>query len=139
MIFSDGSREPLHGHNYRVKISGSSPTLTGDVVFDFCHIKPIVRRICDSLDHKLIIPAKNKLIEIVKNQENTDIITQQGRFSIPSDDVLPLEIDNSSVEVIAAYIFEKLQQAVKKEYNYSFEDFSVEVEETPGQSAVFSN
>ena len=49
MLFKDGSREPLHGHNYRVQVKGNAPELDDDMVFDFLNIKPIVRKICDSL------------------------------------------------------------------------------------------
>ena len=56
MIFKDGSREPLHGHNYRVKLRGNALELDNDMVFDFLDIKPIVRQVCDSLDHHLLIP-----------------------------------------------------------------------------------
>ena len=51
MIFENGGREPLHGHNYRVQIKGEAPDLAGDMVFDFLDIKPIVREVCDFLDH----------------------------------------------------------------------------------------
>jgi len=63
MIFEDGTREPLHGHNYRVQVKGEAPQLSGDMVFDFLDIKPIVREVCDSLDHKLLIPKDNKFLK----------------------------------------------------------------------------
>ena len=38
LIFDDGTREPLHGHNYRVMFKGEAGQLTGDMVFDFLEI-----------------------------------------------------------------------------------------------------
>ena len=137
MIFEDGSREPLHGHNYHVKIKGSAKNLKGDVVFDFLHIKPIVREICDSLDHKLILPALNKDIEILENGANTEIKTKDSFFSIPTTDVLNVAIDNTSVECIAVHISEKVRELVKERFQYQFETLELEVEETQGQSAVY--
>src|SRR5210317_1319072 len=83
LIFEDGSREPLHGHNYRVKVKGDSPKLTGDMVFDFLDIKPIVREVCDSLDHKLLLPGENPKLELIEEERNLGIKTPDGStFSI---------------------------------------------------------
>lgn len=138
MIFENGTREPLHGHNYRVQIKGEAPELAGDMVFDFLDIKPIVREVCDSLDHKLLIPKDNKLLKIYTEKKNYIIETpDESYFSIPMSDTLLLPILNTSAERIAMYISEEIRRLVTTRFNYSFTSLEVEVEETPGQSAVF--
>ncbi len=138
MIFENGTREPLHGHNYRVQVKGEAPSLEGDMVFDFLDIKPIVREICDSLDHKLLIPKENKHLKIYSEKKNIVIQTpDESIFSIPESDVLLLPIQNSSAERIAVYICDEIRTAVKQRFNYTFTSLEVEVEETPGQSAVY--
>ncbi|MBL7664689.1 MAG: 6-carboxytetrahydropterin synthase [Bacteriovoracaceae bacterium] len=138
MLFENGTREPLHGHNYRVMVKGDCPQLVGDMVFDFLDIKPIVREICDSLDHKLIIPKDNTHLKIFEVENNYNINTADGAFfSIPKTDVLLLPIQNSSAERIATYISEEVRRLVKERYQFQFKQLEVEVEETPGQSATF--
>ncbi len=138
MIFEDGTREPLHGHNYRVQIKGEAPELAGDMVFDFLDIKPIVREVCDSLDHKLLIPKDNKFLKIYTEKKNYVIETpDESVFSVPMTDTLLLPILNTSAERLAVYISEQVRLKVSHRYNYSFTSLEVEVEETPGQSAVF--
>ena len=138
MIFDDGSREPLHGHNYRVMLKGEVPALSGDMVFDFLDIKPIVREVCDSLDHKLLIPKDNSHLKIYTDKKNYVIETpDESYFSIPQTDVLLLPILNTSAERIAIYICNEIRQKVKDRFGFSFNNLEVEVEETPGQSAVF--
>jgi 6-pyruvoyltetrahydropterin/6-carboxytetrahydropterin synthase len=138
MIFENGDREPLHGHNYRVQVKGEAPGLTGDMVFDFLDIKPIVREVCDSLDHKLLIPKDNKHLKIFTEKSNLVITTpDESYFSIPARDVLLLPILNTSSERIAAYICDEIRRLVKDKFNYQFSCLEVEVEETPGQSAVY--
>ena len=138
MIFEDGTREPLHGHNYRVMLKGEVPKLTGDMVFDFLDIKPIVREVCDCLDHKLLIPKDNKKLKIFTDKKNYVIETpDESYFSIPQSDVLLLPILNTSAERIAVYICNEIRQKVKDRFGFSFNNLEVEVEETPGQSAVF--
>lgn len=138
MIFDDGSREPLHGHNYRVMVKGETPELQKDMVFDFLDIKPIVRQVCDSLDHKLLIPKDHPLLRIDVAEKNTVINTPDGcQFSIPTTDVLLLPITNSSAERMAVYLCDEIRRIVKERFNFSFASLEVEVEETPGQSAVY--
>lgn len=139
MLFKDGSREPLHGHNYRVQVKGNAPELDDDMVFDFLNIKPIVRKICDSLDHKLLIPKNNSHLHIEDREKNYNIITKdESVFSIPKSDVLLLPIENTSAERIAAYIAIEIKKAVLLEYKFEFSELEIEVEETPGQSAVYT-
>lgn len=138
MIFEDGGREPLHGHNYRVQVKGEAPDLSGDMVFDFLNIKPIVREVCDSLDHKLLIPKDNKFLKIYTEKKNYVIETpDESYFSIPQTDVLLLPILNTSAERIGMYVSQEIRRLVKERFNYTFTSFEVEVEETPGQSAVY--
>jgi len=138
MIFQDGTREPLHGHNYRVQVKGNAPILTNDMVFDFLDIKPIVRKICDSLDHKLLIPQLNSHLKITESENNLNIETSdKSFFSIPQKDVLLLPIENTSAERFAIYIAEQIQLLTDQAFNFQFEELEVEVEETPGQSAIY--
>lgn len=138
MIFENGSREPLHGHNYRVQVRGEAPNLEGDMVFDFLDIKPIVREVCDSLDHKLLIPKDNKQLKIYTEKKNYVIETpDESMFSIPMSDVLLLPILNTSAERIAVYICDQIREKVTQRFGFSFNSLEVEVEETPGQSAVY--
>ena len=138
LIFDDGSREPLHGHNYRVMIKGEVPSLKADVVFDFLDIKPIVREVCDSLDHKLLIPKDNPQLIIHENDTNYQIITpDKSEFSFPKTDVLLLPILNTSAERLAIYINSQVRSLTKERFNFVFSKFEIEVEETPGQSAIY--
>ena len=138
MIFENGGREPLHGHNYRVMVKGEAPDLAGDMVFDFLDIKPIVREVCDFLDHKLLIPKDNKNLKIFTEKKNYVIETpDESVFSIPMTDVLLLPIQNTSAERIAVYICDEIRNKVKTKFGFAFNSLEVEVEETPGQSAVY--
>lgn len=138
MLFKDGTREPLHGHNYRVQIKGNALDLNDDMVFDFLDIKPIVRQVCDSLDHKLLIPKNNPHLHIEVSEKNYILSTRdESIFSIPQSDVLILPIENTSAERIAAYLAYQIRDLVLEKFQFEFKELEVEVEETPGQAAIF--
>lgn len=138
LIFKDGTREPLHGHNYRVMVHGLGHRLEGDMVFDFLHIKPIVREMCDSLDHRLLLPGDNPHLKIQKEKNHIHLTTPDGsHFTIPSQDVIIMPLPNTSVERLAHYLAHQIREAVRQRFSFAFDKIEVEVEETPGQSAIF--
>lgn len=138
MLFKDGTREPLHGHNYRVQVKGNALELNDDMVFDFLDIKPIVREICNSFDHKLIIPSINSQIKVEEDIKNIIIKTRNDDiFSIPKTDVLLVPIENSSVERLACHIAKLISEKIKEKFQFEFKELEVEVEESLGQSAVY--
>lgn len=139
LIFKDGTREPLHGHNYRVEVRGDGHELDSDMVFDFLHLKPIVRALCQELDHKLILPQNNSFlsISIENNHLWAKCLLSDQMFCFPQGDVLLLPICNTSAERLAAYFASRICDEVLAKYQFRFSHLEVEVEETPGQSAVY--
>jgi 6-pyruvoyltetrahydropterin/6-carboxytetrahydropterin synthase len=138
VIFGDGTREPLHGHNYRVRVQGRGNALKSDMVFDFLHLKPLVRDLCNSLDHKLLLPAENIFLKFEdKNTHWRLLVDKHTEMVLPKSDILILPIQNTTAERLAIYLAQELTQKIKDTYNYKFNELEIEVEETPGQSAVF--
>lgn len=42
----DGRKEPLHGHNWRVRVTYAGSRLDGiDVLLDFTHLKPLLKSV----------------------------------------------------------------------------------------------
>jgi 6-pyruvoyltetrahydropterin/6-carboxytetrahydropterin synthase len=138
MLFKNGTREPLHGHNYRVQVKGNALDLNDDMVFDFLNIKPVVREVCDFLDHKLLIPKNNPNLQIEESGKNYILKTRdESFFSIPKTDVLILPIENTSAERIAVYLAHQIRDRVFEKFQFEFKELEIEVEETPGQAALF--
>lgn len=138
LVFEEGNREPLHGHNYRVRVELQAQALERDMVLDFCHIKPVIKEICDSLDHLFLLPEKNPYLQITHTTTNIEFTTSDNSFySFPKKDVLLLPIENISSERLAIYLTNRLEEEIHKRFNLHFKKLSVEVEETPGQAARF--
>lgn len=119
-------------------VKGDAPIAKSDMVFDFLDLKPIVRQVCDSLDHKLLIPGENLDIEISTQDTNYLLKTKDNSsFSIPIKDVLILPITNTSAERLAQFICKQIIKLTNEKFQFSFKELEVEVEETPGQSAIY--
>ena len=137
LIFENGEREPIHGHNYKVAIKGTTKQLQSDMVFDFLDIKPIVKEVCDSLDHLLLIPSEHPTLKIDQRDSQIELTCPDGaRFSFPAQDVLLLPLPNISAERLSIFIGQEIKKKVSERFQFQFSSLDVEVEETPGQSAI---
>ena len=71
LIFADGTREPLHGHNYQVQVKVDGDVVEGDIVIDFIPFKPMVKRFCDEIDHLTLLPEFNPHLRSRKQTEGS--------------------------------------------------------------------
>ena len=81
ILFEDGTREELHGHNYHVSVDVDGELDDGDVVLDFIPFKPIVKHCCDELDHKLLLPQFNPWLTIAKSDKELEVRHGDDRFA----------------------------------------------------------
>lgn len=139
VIFDETRREPLHGHNYLVRVQGDALELDAqDMVFDFLDIKPLIREICQGLDHKVLLPTENPHLKFGQAGDLLEIwAPDAGNFRFPANDVILLPLSNTTAERLAIYLAQKIDQLVWQKFHYHFKMLEVEVEETPGQSARF--
>src|SRR6516162_8787773 len=59
--------ERLHGHNYRAAVEIEGKLDDNSYVFDFIALKNRIKAITDTLDHRMMLPTKSKLISVEEN------------------------------------------------------------------------
>ena len=135
LIFGDGRREQLHGHNYRVRIELRGKLSDADLLADFIVVKPIIRQVCDSLDHCVLIPTKSNSLVIEKREAEVEVRVNDGsRFVFPLADVVFLPLSNTSTERLSEFISGRLRNLFNEQLPDLFLDhLRVEVEESGGQ------
>ena len=88
LIFPDGSKERLHGHNYRAAAGVEGALDENAYVLDFTRLKRALRAVVDRLDHKMLLPAESRLIRIERQgdhvQATYEMQTGQLRMGFPS-------------------------------------------------------
>ena len=138
LIFADGTREHLHGHNYQAQVKVEGALDDGDVVIDFIPFKPLVKALCDSLDHCTLLPRDNPFLEVSEEGDSVVALHRDGgRFVFPAEDVRILPVPNTSTEMLARYlahgIIEELPSRVPHAEVHAIE---VQVEESGGQCGI---
>jgi 6-pyruvoyltetrahydropterin/6-carboxytetrahydropterin synthase len=142
LIFADGTREPLHGHNYQVQVQVMGELGQDDMVLDMLDLKPLVKRCCDALDHRVLLPERHPALSVQTRQEAVEVTFARtggaDRFLFPASDVVILPLANTSTERLAEHLAAQLLEAIAAEVPQARIDrVAVEVEETGGQCGLY--
>ena len=138
LIFADGKREALHGHNYQVSVAVEGELDRAGVLLDFITFKPLVKRVCDSLDHRTLIQKESPSLRIREGRKGVQVLYKDQRIILPRRDVILLPLANTSTELLAEYIANKVRQVTRREFPGARLRFiEVGVEEARGQKGVF--
>lgn len=138
LLFAHGECEHVHGHNYRAWVEVEGSLTENDFVFDFTTLKPLVKKICDHLDHRVLLPTENEALQITQGDGVIEAKFQDKRYCFPAQDVVLLPIRNTTAELLARYISERLKEELRT--NFGVENFTtikVGVEESFGQEAFY--
>jgi 6-pyruvoyltetrahydropterin/6-carboxytetrahydropterin synthase len=139
ITFAGHRCEGLHGHNYRTRV-----TIEGALneeswfVFDFVELKRIMKRLCDEIDHLVLLPTRSDRVG-VKEDGDTVAVSVDGkpRYVFPRKDCALLPIPNTTVEMLAQLLTERLQQELTSQGARGVTAIEMEVEENFGQSATY--
>lgn len=136
-ITYDGVCETLHGHNYRARVQIEGELDENQLVVDFGVLKSIMRRLVDELDHKMLLPLENP--RIVLHEEDAEIHVGYGkrRYVFPRDDVVLLPVANTTAELLARHLAQRLKDELGVTASTNLSALMVEVEESFGQSAWY--
>lgn len=138
ITFAGHRCEGLHGHNYRARV-----TIEGRLneeawfVFDFVELKRIMRKLCDEIDHLVLLPLQSDRVQVKEDGENVLVaVDGSPRYVFPRRDCALLPIPNTTVEMLAEMLIDRLRAALKENGATGLTAIEMEVEENFGQSAT---
>lgn len=139
LIFPDGSKERLHGHNYQVTVEIEGNLSEQGLVIDFIDAKPVVRELCDTLDEHWIVPTEHPELRIEDlGDGHSSVLYRDCRYVAPTDELMPLPINNTSVENLATWFGDALHERLVDRFGATqVRRLRVAISETSGQSGVF--
>ena len=129
--------ERLHGHNYRVAVEVDAPLDANHYAFDFIALRDRTREITDELDHRMMLPTKNRVILLEETPRSYRVRYKDREWVFPREDCVLLPIENTTAELLARYIGQRLRDDLRKQYGFEPAVLRVEVEENIGQAATW--
>ncbi len=103
-IFADGSRERLHGHNYRVRLLAHYAVGEGDISVDYGELKKALRRVCARYDEYTLLPANSRHLRVTHADGSIEALIGGDRFVFPEGDVRVLPVANITGEALAGLL-----------------------------------
>ena len=138
LIFANGEREALHGHNYQVSVAVEGELDRAGVVLDFIAFKPLVKRICDELDHRTLIQKDSSALKIRRAGDHLTVGYRKQRIVLPNEDALLLPLVNTSTELLAEYIAGQICVRTRRHFpGAKLKMIEVGVEEARGQRGFY--
>lgn len=129
--------EPLHGHNYivRCRVEGA---LTDDRwVIDFGVLKRAAREACEALDHRFLLQERSKHLDIAREGDGWAVRFGAREYRFPAADVAALPIENTTAELLAEWIADRIDAALTAGGHTNVTRLEVDVEEMPGQTGGY--
>jgi 6-pyruvoyltetrahydropterin/6-carboxytetrahydropterin synthase len=137
-ISYEGDRcERLHGHNYRTTVEIEGDLDENQYVFDFIALKQRTKLITEELDHRMMLPTRNPFIRLEAGPRSVHVRYRDREWLFPRDDCVLLPIENTTAELLARWIGQRLLADLAQQYQFQPRILRVEVEENIGQSATY--
>jgi 6-pyruvoyltetrahydropterin/6-carboxytetrahydropterin synthase len=135
-ITFDGNCERLHGHNYHVAAEIDGPLDANHLVIDFLLVRARLREITADLDHYVLLPTKHAQVRVEDNGREVTATFAERRWIFPSGDCRLLPVDNTTAELLAAYIGERLLASLGDAAR-DVARLKIELDECDGQIGVW--
>ncbi|MCK9495076.1 MAG: 6-carboxytetrahydropterin synthase [Dehalococcoidia bacterium] len=130
--------EPLHGHNYLVRCRVEGDLTEDRWVIDFSALKGYTRAVCDELDHHFLLQRDSPLLDIEERDASWGVRFGDREYAFPKSDVVALPIANTTAELLAEYIAERVVASLRDGGHGNIQAIHVDVEEMPGQSGGYA-
>ncbi|WP_337173475.1 6-pyruvoyl tetrahydropterin synthase family protein [Paludisphaera sp.] len=135
ITFNGDHCERIHGHNYRVAVEVDGPLDENAYVVDFIALRDMMKALVAGLDHRMLLPGESPRIRVTEEGRNTVARYDDRFWSFPTEECVVLPIANTTAELLARYLGDRLLADMKARGWADPRALRVEVEECFGQSA----
>jgi 6-pyruvoyltetrahydropterin/6-carboxytetrahydropterin synthase len=142
ITLTDDLCEPVHGHNWLVGVDVEGQPDAHGMVVDFIRLRDLLAAIVARLDHRMLLPTRNPLLdvstaEVGVGRAEVTIRFRDRRWVFPADECVLLPVQNTTAEFLARWIGHELVAAMAAIGSPLAGRLRVEVDECLGQSAVW--
>lgn len=136
ITFNGNICERLHGHNWRTAVELTGTLDRNSYVFDFIALRDTLQAIVNELDHHVLLPTQHPTIHVSESDREVEVTFEERRWMFPREDCVLLPIANTTAELIARWIGERLRPTVENHDEAAVSMMQIEVEENFGQWAI---
>jgi 6-pyruvoyltetrahydropterin/6-carboxytetrahydropterin synthase len=120
ITFAGNICERLHGHNYHVAVEVYGPLDENHYVIDFIALRDALMAITRELDHHVLLPMEHPAIKVVADSREVTATFEDRRWVFPLGDCVLLPVPNTTAELVARYIGERLLVDIEQKLGSKF-------------------
>ena len=137
-IFSSTEREPLHGHNYTVKVRLAMRMAEPGITADYRIAEEKFIALCRQLNWRTLIAEHSPYLKIHSNETHIDITFHHETMSLLKNDVVLLPLDNITLETLSQWFVEQVASDAEFIEKYGVSAMTVLVHNGPYHGAEAS-
>ncbi|HEB73211.1 MAG TPA: hypothetical protein ENI77_11430 [Nitrospirae bacterium] len=131
-----GKCERLHGHNYSVTVEICGEPDGNGVIIDFHDLNLVVSKVCQSLDHRVLIAKDEKRYKLRAGESEVEVVFGKKRFLFPAADCVIVPVNATTVEKISCYLLGEILKELDKGSYAGLRWIEVGVSEGSAQMAL---
>jgi 6-pyruvoyltetrahydropterin/6-carboxytetrahydropterin synthase len=135
-IFSETSREDMHGHNYYVSAAFHVLLNDNGLAFDYRIYKKKLRALCEQLDLRFLLPAKSKFLKLEDTGDMWIAHFNNEKIPFLKRDVVVMPICNITIEELSHWFLERISQDKNELAQHQIQNIMIRVFNGPGQSGA---
>lgn len=144
ITLTDTLCEPVHGHNWHVAVEIDGTPDAHGMVVDFILLRDLLGHLVGKLDHRMLLPTRNRLLSVDPSQGpegHAEVTVRFGhrRWIFPADECVLLPVANTTAEWIAAWLGGEIVTALAAAGEPVKGRIRVAVDECDGQEGVWEH
>jgi len=133
----DGVCEALHGHDYRVTAELRGPLNDHRYVVDYVTMQDLLAGTLAEIDHRVMLPTEHPAMRVETLGDEIHVRFASKRWILPASDCCLLPVANTTTELLARYIGQRLLADLQQHLGFRPERLRIEITETYGLAAVW--
>ena len=106
LLIPPGGREPVHGHDYTLTVSGSAPAGTGPGLEET--LVECARKATADMDHRLLFPGRPVIGRLSREAGLIELALPDETLRLPASDCAVLDLGNTSTEALADLVVRRM-------------------------------
>ncbi len=138
-VYPDGTKENLHGHNYRTELTFDLENVDFKNMIAFGDVKAAMKGVCQEWDEKVFLAAHCPMMKMAAHSPESIAFSLCGKsYVLPSDEVILLPVDNITTERLAEQFALRLVNLLPSQIvSKLVYGFRIKIEEITGQGASY--
>ena len=114
-VLTENLVEGIHGHNYYVEVELYGKLDKENMLFNFCSLDEILKKLISEWDHYTLLPRRNNNIKLTEKGPNIEISYGDRFYSLPREEVKILDCNNITTEILGNLLAQKIQSFLSQE------------------------